>query len=615
MKPSLPVFISFIYRIFQARFASVAVAFGVFVVLATPLLSGCFSKPLQGNATAIQAFNAWHGNAENVNALLNVNLPQAPGMVGLMRLNGEKNTHQLAMLGMQGMGSTNTRWLLIQQEGDVAQAMGKAFASSPTALSTNALKSYSHLKAGKVKKTLTPDGEAVYISQLNNGLQLMTFGAPEAQSLRFFEGQQNATGFSLAGNKQKPWRASEHLGPIISETFQEFENINSEQLVFMNVGGVLRTIAPTEEKKMALPENMWASAAVDKAVQAESGLVKQHAHLLMDVPEVKLTNGVSLDDATMEYLYEGSKAASFTPNAEVDFISVQHVNRYIKKMVMDQLSEDQQNQIKMMNPLLSLLHLNLEKDVIGLFSKRSVVMMDPKGNPTLVLEPQDSKLKTIQSLVTFLGPKSPLGSGLLKGVGNGKDYIQKADFKGQTLLNLNPEIGLPAPLSQLRLYPNSQGIYISDAAFFTTHTPDSLTRLLRFDTNNDVSTPWMQIQMPHVKRVMQGVVSKIPSLDDAQRTKIAGNVVDSPVEAVGMMLNLSSRNKRVVSGGMDVMYKQSVACSPLQLKANPLQQLECSFTAMASQLNATRGLYDVVFAPNLPREVAHSAPSNATPNG
>jgi hypothetical protein len=555
-------------------------------------LSGCGNPSSPAMSQATSAFEQWHGRAAYMQEMLNLTFHTPPVMVGFVRTPGPSG--HVSMMGLQHLSNSQARWVVMPQNENATEAGLTLQGQAPT-LQANVLTQYPNLKTGRVKKWTTAEGQEAYGVDVGSRLQMVAFGGSASENLSFLNGQQAFNGFQLGRKTNTPWRAKEHLLPIIQETFQEFGALKSEQLLFVNMGQAVNQGAPSGTVT-GFPPNLWLSGAVEKAVKSKSGggLVQQHAQILADVPEFRLSNGQVLDGATMEYLYAGSDAAMFTPAPEVDYISVQHVNRYLKKFVLEGLSEDKQNQIKMMNPLLSLLHLNLEKDVLGLFSQRSLLAFDAAHRPALVLEPAPSKLKTIDALARFLGPQSPLNSGVLKGVGNGKDYLLKEEFKGRTLLALNPGLGLPGPLSELRVYPSDQGIYLAQRGYFTATTPDDLTRLMKFNTYQKTPTPWLEAHVPHLKPVLNALISQYAPLQPEARSKAQQQVDEMTVEQADIRLNLSTRNKRVISGAVNVLYRGDVACSPGA--RSTFLMADCTLNRWKEQMGWLQQLLPVVAA-------------------
>ncbi len=352
-------------------------------------------------------------------------------------------------------------------------------------------------------------------------------------------------------NDPQAWSLAEDLSPVLTDAFNEFPNVENtaHQINLLNIGetinqkmgGIGITVQPT-----------WV-VKIDAEVKAlASNLSQQDSNVLIQLPRLKNPQAKQLDLAELEYLLKGNERPVLQADANVNYLSIQHVDRLFKKLVLENMPKEKQNQLKMLNPVLSLFHLNLERDVIGLFAKRSFFIVDQGGHRAFVLEPTPEKQKTMKALLTHLGQGGSLNSVLLKNSkGNAKYVIESLPWQStHRLLRLNPTLGSVPFVNDLRFYESPNGFYISGQSFFNQNAPNNLNTLLRFDETQMQETPWLTYQVPNVMRSLEVLMS--PVLTDKQKT-LMSRIKSSGLTAMEGSLNFSNRSTYALSGSSRIM--------------------------------------------------------------
>jgi hypothetical protein len=344
------------------------------------------------------------------------------------------------------------------------------------------------------------------------------------------------------------WKLSEHLLPVLKDTFTEFPNTDAtaESFTFLNLSGIanpklqgIMTLKPTWIVKTSSPQTPLAN-----------GLMQESSGLLIQLPQADNPNTPPLDLNTLEYMLKGSERPVLSSSPMISYLSIQHVDRLIKKGFIERLPEDKQNQIKMLNPILSLFHLNLEKDILGLFSKRSFIVVNAQGHRAIVLEPTTDKQKTINALVKHLGQGGSLNEVVLKGKGSkSKQVIDVLAWKDNAkLLKVNEGLGLIPFLNPLRLYASNNGIYIAKKDFFEKSSPQTLAQYLQFDAKTMQAAPWMSYKYPDLVHSL--AVLMPPALREKNKdvARLFEKIEASGIRSFEGGLNLSNRTQYALSG-------------------------------------------------------------------
>jgi len=359
----------------------------------------------------------------------------------------------------------------------------------------------------------------------------------------------NQNGWNTSKNS---WKLSEHLLPVLKDTFTEFPNTDATaaSFTFLNLSG----IANPKLKGIMTLKPTWIVKSTSPQTKLANGNVQESSGLLIQLPQADDPNTPPLDLNTLEYMLKGSERPVLSSSPAISYLSVQHVDRLIKKGFIERLPEEKQNQIKMLNPILSLFHLNVEKDILGLFSKRSFIVVNAQGHRAIVLEPTNDKQKTINALVKHLGQGGSLNEVVLKGKGSkSKQVIDVLAWKDNAkLLKVNDGLGLIPFLNPLRLYASSNGIYIAGKDFFEKSSPQTLADYLQFDTKTMQVAPWLSYKYPDLVHSL--AVLMPPAL--REKNKEVAHLFEK-IEASGIRsfeggLNLSNRTQYALSGRFTV---------------------------------------------------------------
>ena len=401
----------------------------------------------------------------------------------------------------------------------------------------------------------------------------------------------NQNGWNTSKNA---WKLSEHLLPVLKDTFSEFSNADTtaESFSFLNLSG----IANPKLKGIMTLKPAWIVKSSSPQTQLANGLWQESSGLLIQLPQAEDPTHPPLDLNALEYLLKGGERPVLSSSPTISYLSIQYLDRLIKKGFIERLPEEKQNQIKMLNPILSLFHLNLEKDILGLFAKRSFIVVNEQGHRAIVLEPTTDKQKTLNALVKHLGQGGSLNEVLLKGKSSkSKQVIDVLAWKDKAqLLKVNDGLGLPAFLNKWRAYGSNNGIYLAGQDFFEKSSPQTLDQYLQFDAKAVQVTPWLSYKYPDLLQSL--AVLMPPAL--REKNKEVARLFDK-IEASGIRsfeggLNLSNRTQYALSGRFTVSRRSNHSKKVLTMM-NPQDDLSLYMASVAlfgQALAKEEGLFD-----------------------
>jgi hypothetical protein len=542
-------------------------------------LTGCGSGVTSSVVEVKNPFTSWLGNAAS--SVENFQLPYAPIGLSFNQENPDRYAKNLimpveldhewglfVMMGTSKVLSTQDDlqswvWMPLFSQDDINTGTLKNWEASTlkkimadASLSTP---SSSSSKKEQTPKTFKALEKALFFK--NTVLNETLIFLPDQGAFLFAEPAQNkllpvlneVVLLNQDGWGKKPknsWRLIEQLKPIIKDTLSEFPQIdqNTENFTFINLGELINLNIKGKSKSSVKPSWMVTS---DLLIPAHpSGLKRKTSRFLFQIPQLDDAHKKPVDLATLEYLFKGGERPHLNVASNVNYISIQNIDRMLKKGVIDNLAQDKQNQLKMLNPVLSLFHLNLEKDILGLFSKRSFFLVNDKGQRAVVLEPTSDKQKTLKALVKHLGEGGSLNDIVLKGkTVSSKHVIDRVLWKDQnTLLKLNEGLGLPALINPWRFYPSEHGIYLANQAFFTPITPSELNTYLQFDAKRIEPTPWVSFHFPNPLKLLQVAFPPVLREKNKALSDLFKELEDSGVVDIEGSLNLSHHVAFALSG-------------------------------------------------------------------
>jgi hypothetical protein len=344
------------------------------------------------------------------------------------------------------------------------------------------------------------------------------------------------------------WKLAEHLLPVLQDAFVEFPHseATAESVTCLNLSGLANgalkghfSLKPAWVVKSTSPQRVLAN-----------GNLQESSGFLIQLPQADDPTTPPLDLNTLEYLLKGSERPVMSASPSLSYVSIQHVDRLLKKGFIERLPEDKQNQLKMLNPILSLFHLNVEKDLLGLLSKRTLLVVNEQGHRAVVLEPTPDKQKTLNALVKHLGQGGHLNEVVLKSkASSNKQVLDVLPWKDQaTLLKVNDALALSPFLKPLRVYRSSQGIFLSGKEFFEHSSPQQLDASLHFDPKALQLAPWLSFKYPNLIASVAVLIppalrEKTPAL-----ARIYEQLHASGIRSFEGGVNLSNRTQYALSG-------------------------------------------------------------------
>jgi len=409
----------------------------------------------------------------------------------------------------------------------------------------------------------------------------------ETKLLGFLEKTLDANAFSWRESKNT-WQLSNGLDVILTDLFTQFQGKPYDALHFVN----LKTLADHSPKKVRFKEDAWLAVGLDPKVNMPSStLFTEQGDLVLQLPQIDTPNSTPMDLSTLEYLLDGGTRPKLIASKDVDYVSIQHLDRVVKKAVIEKLPESKQNQLKMLNPILSLFHLNLERDIMGLLNRRTFLLINPENKRLFVLEPSASKTKTLKALKTHLASGSILNEAIFKGRTNGKSIINAETWQDQQLLSINPELGIPSKFTDWRMYVSDSGIYVANKDFFETSKPETLNSYLSFSQKEEVPTPWLTINMPNLPRSSKVIAPPVLREKNASIKTAVKSIEETGIVSFKTHMNFSTKGTRLLAGGYETVQDSAKinADTGAPSAVKPLihtMQIEASYAVATALINA-----------------------------
>ena len=565
------------------RFFSQILVLGMLALMSLPFLSGC-NSPSNTHKPLSAGLVKWVGSEATAQKLLDFRLPSEPMGLALYKHNPDSYAtelkipealgDELALFGFTTKGDVETSgnavpWLWmpnvkpeffeLQNVNGFAPLEWHGFQASATLGQKRILELPELFKLSHQGLFNTKSPSPFYsIPALKETLVYspkwgaFLFPSTEHEAILPYLNELLKVNQGGWNTSKSSWKLSEHLLPVLKDTFTEFPNTDAtaESFTFLNLSGIanpklkgIMTLKPTWIVKTSSPQTPLAN-----------GLMQESSGLLIQLPQADDPNTPSLDLNTLEYLLNGSERPVLSSSPTISYLSIQHVDRLIKKGFIERLPEDKQNQIKMLNPILSLFHLNVEKDILGLFSKRSFIVVNAQGHRAIVLEPTTDKQKTINALVKHLGQGGSLNEVVLKGKSSkGKQVIDVLAWKDNAkLLKVNDGLGLPAFLKPFRLYMSNNGIYLAGKDFFEKSSPQTLADYLQFDAKTMQVAPWLSYKYPDLVHSLAVLMPPVLREKNKEMARIFEKIEASGIRSFEGGLNLSNRTQYALSGRFTV---------------------------------------------------------------
>jgi hypothetical protein len=561
------------------RFFSQLLVLGMLALMSLPFLGGC-NNPSNTHKPLSAGLVKWVGSEATAQKLLDFRLPSEPMGLALYKHNPDSYAtelkipdalgDELALFGFTYKGDMETSgnavpWLwmpnltpeffTLQNVHGFTELDWQSLQASATQGQKRILELPELFKLSRQGLFNTKSPSPFYsIPRLNETLVCSSkwgaflFPSTEHEAILPYLNELLKVNQGGWNTSKSSWKLSEHLLPVLKDTFTEFPNTDAtaESFTFLNLSG----IANPKLKGIMTLKPTWIVKSTSPQTKLANGNLQESSGLLIQLPQRSDTNTPPLDLNTLEYLLKGSERPLMSASPSLSYVSVQHVDRLLKKGFIERLPEEKQNQIKMLNPILSLFHLNVEKDLLGLLSKRTLLVVNEQGHRAVVLEPTPDKQKTLNALVKHLGQGGSLNEVVLKSkASSNKQVLDVLPWKDQaTLLKVNDALALSPFLKPLRVYRSSQGIFLSGKEFFEHSSPQQLDAYLHFDPKAQHVAPWLSFQYPNL--IASVAVLIPPAL--REKTPALARVYEqlhaSGIRSFEGGVNLSNRTQYALSG-------------------------------------------------------------------